>query len=59
VDVPANKPLTTPVPDTEAVNGLTLLQAPGKEASVKFVVLPTHTASTPVITGGAATTVTI
>ena len=49
VDVPAATPVTSPVPPTVAIPGLTLLQIPPPAASVKFVVVVGHTIKPPVI----------
>ena len=49
VEVPAATPVTTPVPLTVAIPGLTLLQVPPAAASVRLVVVVGHTISPPVI----------
>lgn len=58
VVVPAETPVTMPVPATVAIAVLSLLQTPPVVASVKGVVAPMQTAVIPVIEEGTGLTVT-
>ena len=60
VTVPADTPVTTPVPEpTVALLVLLLLQVPPVVASVNAVVKPAHTLVVPVIEAGNGFTVTV
>ena len=59
VDVPADTPVTRPVPAIVAAVVLLLLHVPPMVASVSGVVEPTHTVAVPVIAGGPEVTFTV
>ncbi len=53
-------PVTSPVPDTVAIPGAEVLQAPSGVGSANVIVLPIHTGVPPPVMGaGALVTVTI
>ena len=59
MELPGDTPVTTPVPLTVAMPGLTLVHAPPAVASVRLVVDKLQKASVPVIAAGWTFTVTV
>ena len=57
VMLPAATPVTTPVPEIVALEGLLLLHVPPEVASASVVVKPSHTLAVPVIAAGNGLTV--
>jgi hypothetical protein len=53
VAVPADTAVTTPVDDTEAMEGLLLLHAPAPDVSVSVPVVPAHSDAVPLMTPAA------
>jgi hypothetical protein len=54
LEVPAATPVTTPVDDIVAIDGVPLIQVPPGVVLLNVVVLPSHTLAVPVMGGRAA-----
>jgi hypothetical protein len=59
VEVPADKPLTTPAVSTDATNGALLFQTPPDAVLLRLTVSPAHTEPAPVIAPADSITLTV